>query len=202
MNAQKNDFATIFLLEFTKALIENSGKKNIIEITQKQKISSPKEIQYLEKIKTPKKIIKTHMPVKTPEPRLHAKPRQVLTIPKPKLPSRFQNIVPVPTEINIDLGKLNPILQNPKAEAVECEGPNIPLRVIEKTKRNIITKIALTKEEINQIIQTFSEKKKIPLIEGAYRIAAGNLILFAVVSNVVNSRFVIRKMPQPISKKF
>ncbi len=202
MNAQTNDFAAIFLLEFTKELIKNSGKKNIIEIKQKERISFPIEIQHLEKIKTPKKIIKTHMPPKTPKLNPHKKPLKILTIPKPKLPPRFQNITPIPVKINIDLGKLNSILKNPETEAIECEGSNIPLKVIEKTKRKVTTKISLTKEEIDKIIQAFSEKKKIPLMEGTYRIATGNLTLFAVVSNVISSRFVIRKMLQPMPKKF
>jgi len=198
MNKQK-DFTSIFLIEFTKALIENSNKSKIIEIKQRAKISQPKEIQRIQKIKNPKRILKK-TPIKqliqNPINQMPSQKRPILRIPKPRLPPRFQNIMPVPTKIDLILGKLNPLLQNPRTVTVECDGPDTPIRVVERTKRKINTKITLTKEEIDAIIQTFSEKKKIPVIEGVYKIAAGNLILLAVVSEVVGSKFVITKIPQ------
>ncbi|MEN7982636.1 MAG: hypothetical protein ABFQ65_04265, partial [Nanoarchaeota archaeon] len=52
MQKQKSDFATIFLLEFTKKLIENSRKNKIIKIKEK---TMPQEIKQIAKLKAPKK---------------------------------------------------------------------------------------------------------------------------------------------------
>jgi DNA-binding Lrp family transcriptional regulator len=55
-----------------------------------------------------------------------------------------------------------------------------------------------------------SEVSKIPVSSGIYRVVVGNLILSAIVSEVISSRFVIRKMlvppqqysPQNIKSRF
>jgi hypothetical protein len=73
------------------------------------------------------------------------------------------------------------------------------------------TSIVLGKEEINSIIKTFSDIAKIPLHEGVYRVVAGRLILSAIISDVIGSKFMIKKMlyaptfqkrtyPQPMIK--
>ncbi|MEN7982732.1 MAG: hypothetical protein ABFQ65_04775, partial [Nanoarchaeota archaeon] len=122
--------------------------------------------------------------------------KQKLTIPKPKLPPRFQDIHPVPTEKKIDLGKLNPIIKDPIVQSIECDGPNIQIKIITKTGKKRDIKIILTEEEINKVIETFSQITKIPPIEGIYKVAAGNLIFLATISKVIGSKFVIRKIPQ------
>jgi len=59
------------------------------------------------------------------------------------------------------------------------------------TKR---TNIILNKEEIDQIIKKFSETAKIPLYEGIFRVVVGKLILSAIISDVIGSKFIIKKM--------
>lgn len=204
MQIQKSNFAQIFLLEFTKQLIKNSKPRGIIEIEQKEKIEEPEEIKHLEKIKnTPKKIIKpkllpTQKIIHQQISQTPIKPIQKLTIPGHKLPPRFQEIKPISTKREINLEKLNPIIGDPIVNAMECDGPNIPIKIITKTGAKRTTKIVLTKEEINTIIQTFSTITRIPALEGIYKVAAGNLILLSVISEVVGTKFVIKKIPEQL----
>ena len=67
------------------------------------------------------------------------------------------------------------------------------------TKR---TNIILSKEDISDVIKKFSETTKIPLQEGIFRVAIGKLILSAIISEVIGSKFIIKKMMySPIFKR-
>jgi len=57
-----------------------------------------------------------------------------------------------------------------------------------------MTKIALNQNEIQQIIQNFSEAAKIPVISGLFKAAANNLLITAVTSDIAGSRFIITKI--------
>ncbi len=119
--------------------------------------------------------------------------KRVLRIPAPRLPPRFSYLKPTPKKANIDIGKLNPLINDPAVRAIECLGPNTEIFVSGAMGRKK-TNIVLSNDEINQIVDKFSEKTKIPVNEGVYRVVAGNLIFSAVISSVTNSRFIIRKM--------
>ena len=57
----------------------------------------------------------------------------------------------------------------------------------------------VTKEEIDEVIQKFSEASRIPIQEGIFRVAVGKLLLSAIISGVIGSKFIIKKlraMPQ------
>jgi hypothetical protein len=191
---QNQNFAQKFLLEFTKQLIESSKPQIVIELEQKEKISEPEEIKHLGNLKKIPKIIRKPkqkiIPIKKPPI------PQKLTIPKIKLPPRFQNIQPVLTKREIDLGKLNPILEDQTVNSIECYGPNIPITVITRTGQKRKTQIVLTKEEIGKIIETFSKITRIPALEGVYKVAAGNLVLLSSISEIIGTKFVIRKITQ------
>ena len=51
----------------------------------------------------------------------------------------------------------------------------------------------LTKEEVDKIINYFSAQTKIPLVGGTFKAAFRNLIITAVISDFLGSRFVIEK---------
>jgi len=198
MSEQKKDFGITFLLGFTNHLIKNSNTHKIIEIKQREKINEPKEIlklQQLEKIPIRKRkfiSIKSLPLKKSIIPNQNIKK---LTIPHQRLPPKFQDIKPLPTKIEINLGKLNPIIENPTTNAIECKGPNFPISIITQIGSKKNTNIILSKEEINKILQTFSQASKIPLTEGVYKVAAGKLLILAVISEITGSRFIIKKIP-------
>ena len=56
------------------------------------------------------------------------------------------------------------------------------------------TNIILSREEVDQIIKKFSETTKIPIQEGIFKVVVGKLILSAIISEVIGSKFIIKKM--------
>jgi hypothetical protein len=94
---------------------------------------------------------------------------------------------------NIELDKLNPLIADPLIKVIECNGPdkNILIRGDVGIKK---TSIILNKDEIKEIMRKFSEVSRIPLQEGVFKVVHGNLILSAVISDIVGTKFIIRKM--------
>ena len=119
-----------------------------------------------------------------------------LKIPEPKLPETVQYLRPTPTQRGIDLEKLAPLVRDPIVRIIECNGSNQRVIVIGAMGRKN-TKITLTKKEIDDIIKKFSDAAKIPVHEGVFRAVFGNLILSAIVSEIIGSKFLIRKMTGP-----
>lgn len=196
------EFRKFFLLQFTKELIRHSGESEVLHLenilkeeTQEKKEEIKKEKKKIQQIikerKKPILTLKDKLFKPIPRPPI-TRPR-ILRIPEPKLPPRFQYLTPTPTNIQIDLEKLNPLIKDPAVKTVECNGPdeNIIVRGTMGTKR---TNIILDKEEIDQIIKKFSETTKIPIHEGFFRVVVGKLILSAIISDVIGSKFIIKKM--------
>ena len=56
------------------------------------------------------------------------------------------------------------------------------------------TNIVLDKEDIDQIIKAFSEKARIPIHGGILKMVVGRLVLSAIISEIIGSKFIIKKM--------
>jgi hypothetical protein len=184
-----------FLLFFTRELIRNSETQEIKE----WKIKIQEEVKKHPEIKEEKQIM-GKVPL-SPFKKLPFKPRRliqrraipsVLKIPGTRLPPHLQNITPIPKSYSISLGKLDPLMNNPSIRVIECNGPdqNITIRA-PQTKQ---TEIILTKEEIDSILNGFSVTSGIPLEQGINNIVVGNLELSAIVSEVIGSKFIIKKI--------
>lgn len=118
-----------------------------------------------------------------------------LLIPESRFPSHLQYIQPTPVNKDIELGKLNILVNDPQVKVIECHGPgeNITVTGGMGMKK---TGIILEKEEIDNIIKKFSEETKIPVQEGIFKVVAGRLIFLAIISDIVGSKFIIKKMLQ------
>jgi hypothetical protein len=117
-----------------------------------------------------------------------------LSVPETRLPERFSYLRPTPVEQQEEFGpKMDMLLLDPNVEAIECPGENqeVIVRGLMGEQR---TEIKMNKKEIDDLINKFSELTKIPVTEGIYKVVFGNLILLAVVSEVVGSKFLIKKM--------
>ena len=57
------------------------------------------------------------------------------------------------------------------------------------------TPYILDEEEIKEIMQNLSEQTKIPIIQGVFKAAIFDLIITAVISEFVGTRFIIEKKP-------
>ena len=117
----------------------------------------------------------------------------VLRIPEPALPETVSYLKPIPTSENLDLVKLSILIRDPLVKIIECNGPEENIIVIGMMGRKP-TPIKLNKEEMNEILKKFSGASRIPLHEGLFKAAVGNLIMSAVISEIAGIKFVIRKI--------
>ncbi|MEK6945227.1 MAG: hypothetical protein AABW63_00340 [Nanoarchaeota archaeon] len=132
---------------------------------------------------------------RTPMPRAPRIPPPLI-IPEYPLPPTVQYLRPYPTNIQVDLGKLNILVNDQNVRAIECNGPEEPI-VVRGGMGAKNTNIVLNEEEVNDVLRKFSEASRIPISEGIFKIVVGKLILSAIVSEVVGSKFIIRKMAPP-----
>lgn len=128
-------------------------------------------------------------------------PARILRVPQPKLPpeysklKRFQGLNPIFQNQNLDLGKINPLINDSSVKIIESDGPGEPVKIQANTVQ--YSNIILEKEDIKKILEEFARVSKIPLTEGDYRVVAGRFILWAHYSKENESNFTIRKMPPP-----
>ncbi|MCL5018515.1 MAG: hypothetical protein M1416_01975 [Candidatus Pacearchaeota archaeon] len=202
------DFKKIFLIKFTEQLIRNSEKIDIRKlqgiIAQKEKKKfkklSEKDFVKIEKlgIKLPIERFPSRQARRMPMVREMAKP--TLFIPESKLPEHLEYLKPMPTAgVEIDLWKLNPLIKDRAVRVIEVN-PDEKV-VVTGAMGTKTTDIILNKEDINRVINEFAKISKIPIEEGVYRVVVGNLILSAVISEVIGSKFIIRKMIIPAKPK-
>lgn len=117
----------------------------------------------------------------------------VLRIPEPRLPPEFQHLKPTSTTREIDLSKLNVLVNDPGVKRIECDGPSKYI-VVSGSMGRKPTEIALSNDEIDEVVEKFSKAAKIPIDIGVFRVVVGNLILSAIISDIVPTRFVINKI--------
>ncbi len=205
------------LLEFTRELVRHSSSGevyNLKSVLQKDSIQRERMLEMKKKLTSEtmeKSLVSSRQPSRNFERGFAKsevdvrkgifpgkKPRVIeyinpLVMPKTQLPPRFQYLKPTPTKLEIDLGKLNPFVKDPLVGEIECSGANQKITVIGTMGRRN-TNVSLTREEIEEVINKFSEVSKIPVQEGVFKVVAGNYVFSAIVSNLITSRFVIKKI--------
>jgi len=207
----------LFLRKFIRELINNTKIKNLPTLKKETEIKKEKiENLFQEKIEKISKLDSHMISSLAPTPQKRFAPISVtkLTInpTKPikenspgikkvnKVITRNQNTVIQPKEGNPDFGKLNILISDPGVESIECLGPNKYI-LVKKHGKVQRTNILLTKEEIKKILGDFSQKTKIPLTEGTFKAALGSLILTAILSEFVGTKFILQKKNPAIFQK-
>jgi type IV secretory pathway ATPase VirB11/archaellum biosynthesis ATPase len=109
------------------------------------------------------------------------------------LPPHLQYLRPIARDIKIDLEKLNSLIKDPAVKVIKCDGPDEHI-FVSGSMGVKPTNTILSREEIDNVIKKFSEISKIPVQEGIYSVVVGRLILSAIISEVVGSKFMIKKM--------
>ncbi len=206
-----NEFKKFFLMKFTEELIKQSEKKDITKLQgiieskergrRERLIPIQKKGLFIERGKSKKNNISFEEIFNKPQ-QIQTQIRKQITrqitnpslfIPEPKLPSYLEYLKPIPkTGIEIDLWKLNPLIKDQAVRIIEGN-PDEKVKVT-GTMGTKQTSIVLNKEDIDRIVGRFSELSKIPITEGIYKVVVGNLILSAIISTVIGSRFIIKKM--------
>lgn len=194
-----------FLKVFLSSLIKNSYtpetqiiKPIVTELKPKQEtlieIESP---QIQNQIPLQNKIIQNR-------PRSLQPPRsQFPQFPRRNIPPQMLNLqdqqkfipqLPPPTnnQVTINLGKITQIISDPTVLGVECPGAGKNI-MANRSGAIQTTAITLTKEEIDYLMQEISEKTRIPVIPGIFKAAINDLVITAVISEFVGTRFVIQK---------
>jgi len=189
-----DNFKRKFLITFTKELIKHSGKMDIIKLEN--------IINLKEKIEMINSSQNQFQGVSQNRPLIKEIEEKSFEMPLQRIPLHLEYLKPKNAIINdIDLYKITSLVQNPEVKMI-IANPDEKVSIIEATGTRI-TDITLSKEDIDRIINSFSEKSKVPIEEGIYKINFGNLTLSAVISQIIGSRFVIKKnsLPYPTIAK-
>ncbi len=218
LNKTSKGFRAFFLLQFTRELIRLSNGAEFVILKESEKIKSQKkEIKEIvhEKLKETSGI-KQKTPSLTGNDLLPRPPIKIVPLPPrqlipqaqapmnlqtlrapERLPPRLQYIQPIPTERQIDLGNLNALIQDPMVQSIECDGPDQKILIRTAANQAKSTEVVLSAEDISQIINSFSQESKIPVNEGVFRVVVGKLTLSAIISEVIGSKFIIKKLMAP-----
>jgi hypothetical protein len=130
---------------------------------------------------------------------LQQKMQRAPPIPMPQAPRQKSKFLrpSLIEKINIfGFAKLDPLLEDPAVEAIECPGPD-KFVLAYKSGRVQPTKINLTSDEISQIMKEISDKTRIPLTSGVFRASLHRFNVTAVLSEFVGTRFILQKKPGP-----
>lgn len=198
-----------FLREFVVKILE--AKAPLIERLPNRLIEKVRAIQIEQRIPN----IKTFNKIDTTKPIIPV----MRTIPRRQIPiqsnisvnkfSNQQTNKPLPSitpanrvqqsnqiEQMQSLEKIRNLLKDIYVRSVECPGPGKPI-IVFKGNLPQTTNILLNEDEIKAIMTEISAKTRIPLLPGLFRTALENVIVTAVISDFVGTRFVIeKKTPQ------
>jgi len=206
------------LLKKKKEEREEERRKKAIAVAKlKEKFSKYEEKPKVEEKKEepkpviiPEKIIEEKPKVEEPKPVIMEK--TIVLQPKPiekkPAPEKIIKIISIPIPPKqppiqpgeADFGKITFLIKDPLVTYIECPGPDKNI-IIRRAGVTTKTQITLTKEEILATIKSFSEKARIPLIEGMLKARIANLEMSAVVSEKTNSSFIVKKIIIPDMEK-
>lgn len=130
-------------------------------------------------------------------PQLPDLPHSTSQFRAPRYPQQKPSYSPPPLNTipmggKIQLGKIAPILMDPSVFSIEVpgEGKNV---LVNRAGTIQTSNITLSRNEIDQIMNHISDTTQIPLITGLFKAAVQDLIVTAVVSEFVGTRFMIQK---------
>lgn len=95
-------------------------------------------------------------------------------------------------EVRGNYGPLDGLIKDPSVSSIECQGEGKPLYVVQSGQK-LRTKISLTEEQIMDLLEQIADDAMVPLLEGVFRAAVDNFTINAVISDMIGSRFVIKK---------
>lgn len=171
-------------------IVDQENKKRMSEKLKKANLNKPEQ-QRPQPIRQP---IQRQAPIQRAPPMPQRRP---LPIPQAhSLPAHLQYLKPTMEQIKpkeIDLGKLNPLIEDRNVKSIEIEGSDQPVYVSGMMGRKP-TAEKLSEDEIKEIINKFSKESKVPATDGVFKVLVGHLQLTAIVSDSIGTRFVIKKI--------
>lgn len=203
---EERGIAELFLIDFMYDIMEvESASKKPFKPETKQKDYSSMQKSILKPEQ--KKEIKTKA--------VELKPVQAEKTPKANIPPAIKKEVAAEKLINVykiqrapinyptiqsqisATDKLNAILRDPYVNEIDCFGTDTPL-IVKKSGITQKTQISLSIDEIYELIAEFSQKTRIPVINGRIKAALNNLVITAVFSENLGPKFIIQKKLKPL----
>lgn len=140
---------------------------------------------------SPSEVTKEEWPLRPPKPPARPPEEEAAAPPTPEV------ITPaapeaVPVKPLLDLGKLNPLVADVTITAIQCDGANIPIKII-RAGRIEETPMILTEEEIKSIIKAFSEVSGQAITEPMFKASAAGWTISATISAFAGTKFVITR---------
>lgn len=167
--------AELFLIEFVKTIIGSKAPSTPIKENTNSDLMQASIM--VKDSQEPKPAIPQVLPVQKVMPQIQIK--------KPS--------ITYSTESNLSAtDKLNILLKDPYVNEIECIGADQPLKV-KKSGSIQNTKINMSIDEIYELIAEFSQKTRIPVINGKIKAALNDLIITAVLSETLGPKFIIQK---------
>jgi hypothetical protein len=182
---------SVLIKEFTLAIIKTVASRKF-KINERVIINSSLIPQFSEKVNSRlmgKNII-------SPDLDIIPIPIQDLSnVPLPPIELKKQLSFSAPKSYMINIGeygKITPLLKEDSITVIECDGAGKEILIV-RANQKLSTKIMLNSEEIKAILNLISRKSRIPLTDGVFKAQVDNFELNAVVSEVIGTRFIIRK---------
>ena len=199
----KIDIRTIFLQEFIKRLIINSlpkqpqvGRRDGI-LEKLEKVSGSPRLGIKRKPEEiPPQLLNEILPMieAKPEEKPAEKPIErpkVIPLPaaKPIAPAMIASLqIPV-------FDRLKPYITDPSVQSINCQGPDKNI-ILTRFGMPQTVSLAFRADEITSFLKDMSDRTKIPLLPGVFKIAYQNFILTAIVSEFIGTKFLIEKRTQ------
>ncbi len=166
------------------------------QINNQKQISEPKKIKKIKRRKIKFRQRAPQIPVHQLS-RILYKPATQIQQPTAQQPpiQKPVNIQPEvqPRPKDLSLGKLEPLLKDKAIQSIECPGPGRNILIKKYNKINT-TRIILNQVEITTIINNFAQQAKIPITGGILKTAVGDMVISAIISEFVGSRFILNKI--------
>jgi hypothetical protein len=168
-------------------------KKEIPKIIQQQVIQKPQTpIQII-----PKPTISPQQP--QPIPQIQ-QPKILPPLPQKEVEKKYTEEIK-PENEDKALPELFPekmmgLIKDKLITYIECPGQNQAL-TIKKSGNTLKTNVYLEKEEIDQLIEGFSQRTRIPLVDGMLTARHINFEISAISSDSIGSSFILKKIQDP-----
>ncbi len=188
--AKLNNFIPIPIRERQQVSILDNKHAPVIRREVPMKIE-PSKTEIMKK--TPFRIRPVQQVTLSPRPVVQVNPSMPVPIQGPR------NFSPEPppqlnmnSEFSQDYGRIMPLLNDPSVSSIECSGPGKMITIIRAGQKQF-TKIVLNPNDIKEILERVSDSARVPVLEGVFRAAVDNFVINAIVSDVIGSRFIIKK---------
>jgi hypothetical protein len=205
---QSLDSRSLFLEEFIKRLIIKSRvqpkiEKRVVLLEKLEEVVvSPPRLEIEHKKIEPVRKIEQVIAKKPEKPIITSKTIEISAAApkmpqiKPIIPQAKPMMPPTPQMPKITImERLTRIFADPGVQMLNCPGPNKNILI---TRLGMVqtSQLSFNENEIKEFMNELSEKTRIPLIPGLIKVIFQNLIITAVVSEFVGTKFVAERRPQ------